>query len=310
MGLRDGASSLRLARRGDRGNRGLAHRDPGMSSGFGQGLRRSLRNEPNLRGSRFVWNRLEEGGRVRFGGWAGLLQTFEFVEGVFVGSLSLVDATLETGKGGIRQLEGVAARIRFVVVEEGQLVFPEFRLDGAETAELPLVPDEDIDKAARFRGGGLESLVVFGDEGFEIGGFFQADEERFRVDAGFQGIHFGDSLAFRSTRACRFLRVATVRFDLFESGHKSNQLSAFSYQLADAAFAACPVQPMTVTGERGARAALFAQNVGKTGAILVVRLGTALSGHFTYSGTMFVWSPCVPISTNSPLTPESISVVS
>jgi hypothetical protein len=126
----------------------------------------------------------------------------------------------------------VAARIRFVVVEEGQLVFPEFRLDGAETAELPLVPDEDIDKAARFRGGGLESLVVFGDEGFEIGGFFQADEERFRVDAGFQGIHFGDSLAFRSTRACRFLRVATVRFDLFESGHKSNQLSAFSFQLS------------------------------------------------------------------------------
>jgi hypothetical protein len=106
-------------------------------------------------------------------------------------------------------------------------VFPKFRLNGAEAAEVPLIPDEDIDQAALFGGGGLESLVIFGDQSFEIGLPLDLNEERYGVDAGFEGIPLRDSLALRSTRACRLLRVATVRFDLFESGHKSYPLSAF-----------------------------------------------------------------------------------
>ncbi|MGA2611716.1 MAG: hypothetical protein ABSH01_30090, partial [Terriglobia bacterium] len=67
-----------------------------------------------------------------------------------------------------------------------------------------------------FGGGGVVVLVVLVDEQLEIGEFFGGEDERFGVDAGFEGVHGGDGFACDRGRAGGFLGVTAVRFYLTE----------------------------------------------------------------------------------------------
>jgi hypothetical protein len=121
------------------------------------------------------------------------------VEGTLERALGGVDAPLEAGERRVSELEGVTAGEIFIR-DASHLVFPEFGIDCTEPAKQPLIADESIDEAAFFRCGWFEALVVFGDKGFQVGLVLRPDEERFRIDAGFQGIAAGDGLAFGGAR--------------------------------------------------------------------------------------------------------------
>jgi hypothetical protein len=96
------------------------------------------------------------------------------------------------------------------------LVFPEFGVDVLQAAELPMVPDEDVDAEPLLGGGGLAFLVVEAGEGLEIGGIFAADDVGLSVDAGFQGIHGRSGLALSGAGAGGVPGVEAVGLDLAE----------------------------------------------------------------------------------------------
>jgi len=140
---------------------------------------------------------------VGCGGWFGVgvavffgLEAAEILEGVAVIAVRPVDTALEAreevgvfteGLGDFDLLAGHHG-------ESGALL-PELGFADTEAAEEPFSVDEGIDEHALLGCGGVEAVVIFGFEGFEVGGFFAADDLGFGVDAGFQGIHGGAGLA-------------------------------------------------------------------------------------------------------------------
>ena len=97
------------------------------------------------------------------GGFRGGLETFELVEGVFVGALRGVHAALQADEGGGGAGEGLAEGRVFVGAEGGfHFVLPKLGIGFGETAELPVVTNEGVEVMALFGGGGVEALVVFG----------------------------------------------------------------------------------------------------------------------------------------------------
>ncbi len=66
----------------------------------------------------------------------------------------------------------------------------------------------------------MPALLVFGGEGLEFGGVFAADDLRFGVKAGFNGVEAGDGLALDGAWAGGVLRVEAIGLDLLNGGHK------------------------------------------------------------------------------------------
>ena len=148
------------------------------------------------------------------------LQALELAQGALVGALEGVDAALEPVEGGGAAGVGSAFGSVLVVLEgRGELVFPNLSVDFGETAEVPVVTDESVDIVALLGGGGVEPLDVFLRERFESRAIFAADEERLRVDAGFQGILGRVELALDGARAGGFLCIETIGLDLFDGRH-------------------------------------------------------------------------------------------
>jgi len=148
-------------------------------------------------------------------------QALEFFEGAVVVAAGGIDAALEAAEGVCAAAEGLASG---AVLFQGpgilHFAFEDLGIDSSKAAEQPFVIDEGIDEEAFFGGGGLPTLLVFGGEGFEVGGILAADDLRFGVNAGFGGIETGDGLARDGAWTGGLLRVETVRFDLLDGGHK------------------------------------------------------------------------------------------
>jgi hypothetical protein len=161
--------------------------------------------------------------RVGFDGWSGGFgggfgfQLFEVLEGALAGTAGAIDAPLELAEGFGLAAGGLTEGI-FVVGGPGVLVVecPKLGFGGMEAALEPLAADEFVDEGAGFGGGGVVVLVVLVDEQLEIGEFFGGEDERFGVDAGFEGVHGGDGFACDRGRAGGFLGVTAVRFYLTE----------------------------------------------------------------------------------------------
>jgi hypothetical protein len=148
-------------------------------------------------------------------------QALEFFQGAVVGALGGIDAALEAGEGICAAAEGLAG---WAVFFQGpgilHFAFEDLGVDSSKAAEQPFVVDEGIDEEAFFGGGGSPTLLVFGGEGFEIGGILAADDLRFGVNAGFGGVETGDGLALDGAWAGGFLRVEAIRLDLLNGSHK------------------------------------------------------------------------------------------
>jgi hypothetical protein len=130
------------------------------------------------------------------------LETLEFAEGVAIGALGGTHHAVEAGEGTVAFAESLAERGAFAGFVCGrQLVNPDLGFGDGEAAEGSGGSDEDIDLVALLGGEGAVALVILVDEGGEVRGIFAGDDERFGVDAGFQGIHGGAGLAFNGARS-------------------------------------------------------------------------------------------------------------
>lgn len=163
--------------------------------------------------------------RGRFAGLIAALgfQALEFFQGAVVVAAGGIDAALEAGKLLATAGEGVAQEalgFRFPGFQFLHFAFPEVGFGLAEAAEEPLAIDESIDQEALLRGGGLPTLLVFGGEGIEFGGVLAANDLRFGVNAGFEGVEAGDSLALDGSWAGGVLRVEAIGLNLLCGGHK------------------------------------------------------------------------------------------
>jgi hypothetical protein len=96
------------------------------------------------------------------------------------------------------------------------VVGPELGFGGAEAAFQPLAVNEIVKDGAGFGCSGVVVIVVFLDELLEVREFLGWEEERFCMDAGFEGIHGGDGFACYRGGAGGSLGVTPIRFDLFE----------------------------------------------------------------------------------------------
>ena len=128
-----------------------------------------------------------------------------------VGALGGVDAALEAVE------DFVVAVVDLGHLEPGDgmvealdVVLPELRFEGAETALEPLGGDEGIDQGAHFGNGGLVAAVIFGGEKFERRRVFAGNDLGLCVNAGFQGIEADCGLALGRAWACGFLRVGRL----------------------------------------------------------------------------------------------------
>jgi hypothetical protein len=75
--------------------------------------------------------------------------------------------------------------------------------------------NEGVDEVALARGGGVELGVVFGGELREGFGIFAADDVGLGVNARFQGVQASSGFAGVGAGAGGFLRIQTIRRDLF-----------------------------------------------------------------------------------------------
>jgi hypothetical protein len=106
-----------------------------------------------------------------------------------VDALGSVDAALEAAEDLVIAFVDLGQFEAFGgVVEVPDVVLPELRFEGAETALEPLGGDEGVDQGAYFGSGGLVAVVIFGGEERESRGVFAGNDLRLSVDAGFQGI--------------------------------------------------------------------------------------------------------------------------
>jgi hypothetical protein len=148
------------------------------------------------------------------------LELFEALEGTLAGAADALHAPLELGEGFAPAGGGLTEGILVIGTEGLQVVkCPELGFGGAEAAFEPLPVDEVVEEGAGFRGSGMVALVVLVDELLEVGELFGGEDERFGVDAGFEGVHGGGGLACDRGGAGRFLGVTTIGFYLTESGH-------------------------------------------------------------------------------------------
>ena len=138
-------------------------------------------------------------------------------------ALGGVDQAAETDQLLVAVVEGVAeGGFGAEVVDGGESGVPKLGFAGAEAAELPFVRDHGIDQSALVGGGGMVELDVLGDQGFEVGEVFAADDESLGVDARFEGILAGGGLTLLGTWAGGTLRVGAIGCDLFRSCHKKS----------------------------------------------------------------------------------------
>jgi hypothetical protein len=132
---------------------------------------------------------LEGWRRLGFGGLAGLLEPFEFVERIFVGALGLLNPALEAGHGGMAEGKGLTGGCRFARAKDGvHFVLQNFGIDAGETAQAPVIADERVDIEALFGTGRLEAREVLSLELLKSFDVFAVDTFRLGVDAGFQSI--------------------------------------------------------------------------------------------------------------------------
>jgi hypothetical protein len=136
-----------------------------------------------------------------------LYAVFEVVEGMVEGMFAVEDVPF---------VGGIEAPY-FVILEH---LLPEGGLDGAETADVPLVVDEGVDEVPLTGGDGVELIVVLGGELRESLGVFASDDVGLRVNAGSKRVQAGDGLAGLGAGAGGKLRIAAIRFDLFFRCHK------------------------------------------------------------------------------------------
>jgi hypothetical protein len=121
-------------------------------------------------------------------GGAGL-DFLEGREGAVVDALGSVDAALEAAEDLVIAFVDLGQFEAFGgVVEVPDVVLPELRFEGAETALEPLGGDEGVDQGAHFGSGGLVAVVILGGEERESRGVFAGDDLGLSVDAGFEGI--------------------------------------------------------------------------------------------------------------------------
>ena len=194
----------------------------GCWGGGGGGVRGRLRNEAN-----FPIFRL---GRICCGGIvvglvlpADSLAAFEFGEVGEEGALGFNDVTMEALEGfGIGCEAGAEIRAPFGFVGDAGGVVDEVGGEEAVAAKEPIVSDEDIDEDAFDDAEGLELAVVLGGESGEGGGVFTAGGFVSGVDAGFEGVHAGDSLALFGARTGRELRVSAISLNLFLGWHRAS----------------------------------------------------------------------------------------
>jgi hypothetical protein len=90
---------------------------------------------------------------------------------------------------------------------------------GVEAAEGPLAADQVVDEEAGFGGGGVVALVILVDELFDVGDLFGGEDEGFGMEAGFEGVHGGDGLAYDRGWAGRFFGITAVGFYLTNGRH-------------------------------------------------------------------------------------------
>ena len=133
--------------------------------------------------------------------------------GVFV-ARHLVEEMVAAGQGLAEKNVGPEPLLA------GHAVFPELGFEPEIAAVEPLTGDEGIDQRALLGGGGEPTIIVLSGESCEIGGAFAADDDRFGVEAGFEGIHGDDGLAFNGARAGGLLGVELVRLDLPDGRHR------------------------------------------------------------------------------------------
>jgi hypothetical protein len=87
------------------------------------------------------------------------LDALELAEGALVGALGAIDAALEAEEdGGAAGVGSALGSVLVVLERRGQLAFPDLSVNFGETAELPVVTDENVDEVALFGGGGVEAL--------------------------------------------------------------------------------------------------------------------------------------------------------
>jgi hypothetical protein len=160
------------------------------------------------------------------------LKVLQLLEGSLGGALVGVEAALETFEAVFEIVEGGAegvlagANVAAIVgifkegIVPGKGVLPEVGFDGAESADFPFVVNEGIDEVPLTWGDGVELGVVLGGQLREIIGVFAADDVGLRMDAGFQSVQAGGSLAGVGTGAGGLLRIQAIRRDLFFRCHK------------------------------------------------------------------------------------------
>jgi hypothetical protein len=145
------------------------------------------------------------------------LKALEFAERFLVRAVGGVDATLEAHEGFVVDLKGVAeGRVVIQLVGAVHSPIPDLGVGLRQAAELPVIADQAIDIMALLWRSRMEALEVFGSERFQISGIFAVDDNRLRVDAGFQGILGRRGLAVSGARSRAFPSVEAIGLDLFE----------------------------------------------------------------------------------------------
>jgi hypothetical protein len=211
--------ALRLGRGHLRGLRRYAGWDRGRRLAIGGqdtilphiGLRR---NEANFGfGGRLGWGG-QEGG-------VGVLKAAQFLESTIVRALGGIDAALQADAMVAGAEAGKAERIGlFIVADAIGVIPPKLGFDCAEAAELPLGADQFVDEEAGDGSGGLELLMIFGDQAFEFVGIFAGNDHGAGMDAGLEGVEAGDGLTLGGAGAGGEPGVATIRLDLKLRCHK------------------------------------------------------------------------------------------
>ncbi|HEV3200947.1 MAG TPA: hypothetical protein VGZ73_23750 [Bryobacteraceae bacterium] len=145
------------------------------------------------------------GGGLR-GGAAFGLEAIERVQGAVEGALRGIDAALEEREVVAAADEIQAHAVGVVAHAVGSaLVVPDFGVGERVAAKQPVGVDEGGDEEGLFGSGGFPVEEVLIGEGAEFRGVFRGDDLGAGIEAGFEGVGTGGSLALGGARASRFL---------------------------------------------------------------------------------------------------------
>jgi hypothetical protein len=153
------------------------------------------------------------------------LEGLKGFEGSVVVALGSVDAALERLEEQLFAVaapaeDGDGAQVAVGIRAGGAIAGVVSRLDGGEPAEEPGVTDDGVDEVAGFGCRGVEAIVILAGEGFEVFGAFAGNDERFGINAGFEGVAGGGAFAFGGDGSGRPLGVPTIRVDLLNAGYE------------------------------------------------------------------------------------------